>query len=103
MEVSYIFYKELLVLDENIFSSELTKNNEAEEIILAKNKRHLLTSMEINQKSDGEIIETKKNIPNVTAATIYVLAEKAKSYSFTCQMEMENLFSTKRSFEKKMT
>lgn len=59
--------------------------------------------MKTNQKSNEEIIEIKKDIDDVTSGKIDVLAEKAKSYSLTCQMEMENLFSTKRSFEKKMT
>ena len=54
MEVSYIFYKELPVLEENIFSMDLTENNEVEDTKLKKDKQHLATSMKINQKTVKE-------------------------------------------------
>ena len=57
--------------------------------------------MKINQRNDGEIIEIKKDINDVTATKIDVLTEKAKSYSLRCKMEMDDLFSTEKCFEKK--
>ena len=53
------------------------------------------------QKNDGEIIEIKKDINDVTVAKIDVLEEKAKSYSLRCKMQMDDLFSTKKGIEKK--
>ena len=36
MDVNFIYHKELLLLDENIFSANLSQNNEIEEISLKK-------------------------------------------------------------------
>ena len=36
MDVNFIYYKELLLLDGNIFSTNLSQNNEIEEISLKK-------------------------------------------------------------------
>ena len=51
MEVSYIFYKEQPAFDENIFSANLTENNEIKEIILKKDRTPLFMGLKINQKS----------------------------------------------------
>ena len=59
MEVSYIFYKEQPAFDENIFSANLTENNEIKEIILKKNRTPLFMGLKINQKSEiTELNET---------------------------------------------
>ena len=89
------------VLDENMFSADLTENDEIEEIILKKDKQNLLTSMKINQINNGQIIEIKRDIGDVTAAKNDVLAQQAKIYSLRCKMEMDDLFSMEKSFEKK--
>lgn len=50
MEASYIIYKELSVFNKNMFSADVTTNNEGE-IILKKDKQPLLSDMKINQKT----------------------------------------------------
>ena len=45
MDVDFIYYKELLLLDENIFSVNLSQNNETEEIPLKKSKQHMMTNL----------------------------------------------------------
>lgn len=57
--------------------------------------------MKIYQKSDGETTEIKKDTDNIIAAKIEVLAQKAKSHSLRCKMEMDNPFTIEESFEKK--
>ena len=48
MDINYVFYKELPLLDENIFLANLTKNNEIEETSLKKHNRHLITGLKVN-------------------------------------------------------
>ena len=90
MEVSYIFYKEQPAFDENIFSANLTENNEIKEIILKKDRTPLFMGLKINQKS--EITELNKTLDELLSKKKNALAESIKDISFTRKMEMENLF-----------
>ena len=58
MDVNFIYYKGLPLLDENIFSANLSQKNEIEEISLKKSNQHIITILKINQKPD--IIEVYK-------------------------------------------
>ena len=52
MDINYVFYKELSLFDENIFSANLAENKEIEEIRLNLDNQHLITSLKVNQKSE---------------------------------------------------
>ena len=52
MDVNFTYYKELLFLDENIFSANLSQNNEVEQISLKKSNQHMITNLKINKKTD---------------------------------------------------
>ena len=52
MDANFIYYKELPLLDENIFSANLSQNNEIEEISLKKSNQHIITNLKINQKTN---------------------------------------------------
>lgn len=89
MEVSYIFYKEQPAFDGNIFSANLTENNEIKEIILKKDRTPLFMGLKINQKR--EITELNETLDELFWKKT-AFAESIKDISFTSKMEMENLF-----------
>ena len=62
MDLSHIFYKELPVDDDNIFSANLAENNEIEEVSLRKSQKYMVTGLSINQKADTDVI-----IPDLNA------------------------------------
>ena len=91
MDINYVFYKELPILDENIFSANLAENNEIEEISYKKYNRHLITGLKVNQKS-----KTTKISDELLSNAI-----DTKNVSFRFVMEMENLFFAAVKFQKK--
>ena len=96
MDINYVFYKELPLFDENIFSANLAENKEIEEIRLNLDNQHLITSLKVNQKS--EKIEISDEL---LSNSLIAIAQKAKNVSFRCNMEMENVFFSSCEFEKK--
>ena len=50
MDVNFIYYKEIPLLDENIFSANLSQNIEIEEISLKISNQHMIANLKINQK-----------------------------------------------------
>ena len=60
MDVNFIYYKELPLLDENIFSANLSQNNKIEVISLKKSNQHMITNLKINQKTDIMEISDKQ-------------------------------------------
>ena len=66
MEVSYIIDKELPVLDENIFSANLTENNKMQWIILKKDRTHLLRGLKTNKKYKNKIIDLNETLAGLS-------------------------------------
>ena len=96
MNVKFIYYKELPLLDENIFSANLSQNNKIEKISLKESNQHMIINLKINKKTD--IIEiSHKKLSNAIDA----IAQKSKNVSFRCVMEMENLFLQQSNLENK--
>ena len=48
MDLSHIFFEELPVDDDNIFSANLAENNEIENFLLRKDKKYMVTKPSIN-------------------------------------------------------
>ena len=63
----FICYKELTLFDENLFSANLSQNNEIEGISLKKPNQHMITNLKTNQKtdvieiSDEHLMQSHKN------------------------------------------
>ena len=73
MDLSHIFYKELPVDDNNIFSANLAENIENEEVSLKKDQKYIVTGLSINQKTDTDVI-----IPDLNARNS--LSDMIRSY-----------------------
>ena len=51
MDLLHIFYKELPVDDDNIFSANVAENNEIEEVSLKKDQKYMVTGLSLKSKN----------------------------------------------------
>ena len=76
MEFSHVFYKELPIDKDNIFSANLTENNEIEQIKLKKSKIYAISALSIDQDLKSNVsllnIEGRKALSDI----LRVYAEK---------------------------
>ena len=56
MEPIHIFYKELPVDGNNIFTANLAKKNEVEVFTFTKSRKYAITDLSINQDIDSDLI-----------------------------------------------
>ena len=78
-----MFYKETSLVEDNIFSANLTKSNEVEQIKFNKSKLYTISGLLINQNIDANI-----SLPNVEEKK--VLSDILRTYA----EEKKNLTST---------
>ena len=60
MDLSHVFYKELPIDEGNIFSANLAKNNEFEDVLLKIDQKYMVAGVSINEETDTDVI-----IPNL--------------------------------------
>ena len=61
MESAHIFYKELLIDDDNIFTANLSEKNKVQGILFKKSNEYAVTGLSINQDTDTLIeVTTRK-------------------------------------------
>ena len=78
MDLLHIFYKELPVDDDNIFSANVAENNEIEEVSLKKDQKYMVTGLSINQKTDTDVIIPDLNVRNSLSDMIKSYEEERK-------------------------
>ena len=62
MESAHIFYKELLIDDDNIFTANLSQKNKVQGILFKKSNEYAVNWLSINQDTDTLIeVTTRKN------------------------------------------
>ena len=49
MELTHMFYKELPLDEDNVFSADLAENSETEQVAFKKLKKYAISSLSINQ------------------------------------------------------
>ena len=92
MEFSHVFYKELPVDEDNIFSVNLTKTNEIEQVNLKKSKKNAISGLSIDQvlKSNVSLpdIEGRKALSNI----LRVYTEEKKSFKLGLKIHKNGYF-----------
>ena len=81
MEFSRVFYKEIPLDEDNIFSANLTENNEVEQIKLKKSELYAISGLSIDQD-----LKSKVSLPNIEGRKalsdiLRVYAEEKKSFN----------------------
>ena len=56
MEPIHIFYRELPLDENNIFTANLAEKNEVEEVKFKKSKEYAVTGLSINQDVDSDLV-----------------------------------------------
>ena len=92
MEFSHVFYKEPPVDEDNIFSANLTENNEIEQIKLKKSKIYAISGLSIDQdlKSNVSLPNTEGRKALRDILTVY--AEEKKSFNLGLKIYKEGYF-----------
>ena len=92
MEFSHVFYKEPPVDEDNIFSANLTENNEIEQIKLKKSKIYAISGLSIDQdlKSNVSLPNTEGRKALRDILTVY--AEEKKSFNLDLKIYKEGYF-----------
>ena len=60
MEFSHVFYKEIPLGEDNIFSANLTENNRVEQVKFKKSKIYAISGLSIDQDAQPNV-----SLPNV--------------------------------------
>ena len=102
MEPIHIFYRELPLDENNIFTANLAEKNEVEEVRFKKSKEYAITGLSINQDIDSALvavadIEKQEAISNL----IQKLVKEKKEPDLDLKIYCEEAFEKIIPFEKK--
>ena len=78
MEFSHVFYKELAIDDDNIFSSNLTESNKIEEIKIKKWKIYSINRLSIDQDLNSNVSLPTIEGRNALSGVLRVYEEEKK-------------------------
>ena len=96
-----MFYKETPLVEDNIFSANLTKSNEVEQIKFNKSKLYAISGLLINQNIDANIslpnVEEKKVLSDI----LRTYAEEKKKFNLNLKICNENLLEVTVPFRKR--
>ena len=101
MDLSHIFYKELPVDDDNIFSANLAENNGIEEVSLKEDKKYMVTGLSINQKTDTGVVIPNLNARISLSDMIRSDEEERKKHNLDYHVYKKDLFNITIPFKKR--
>ena len=79
MELSYIFYKELPIDENNIFERNISDKIEVQNALFKKSNKYTITGLSINQDTDSLIEVTDKNRKQILQKLIENLLKEKKN------------------------
>ena len=100
MEFSHVFYKEVPVDEDNIFSANLAENNEFKQIKFKNSKIHAISGLSIDQDDQSNIF-----FPNIVGKKSDVLrtyAQEKEKFSLDLRIYKEDWFSITVPLQKRM-
>ena len=78
-----MFYEETSLVEDNIFSANLTKSNEVEQIKFNKSKLYAISGLLINQNIDANISLPNVEEKKVLSGILRTYAEEKKNLTST--------------------
>ena len=100
MEFSRVFYKEVPVDEDNIFSANLAENNEFKQIKFKNSKIHAISGLSIDQDDQSNIF-----FPNIVGKKSDVLrtyAQEKEKFSLDLRIYKEDWFGITVPLQKRM-
>ena len=102
MEPVRVFYKELPLDENNIFSVNLAENNEVEEIKFKKSIQYAVTGLSINQEVKSDLVTVADlDAQNVLSDLIRNYLKKKEEPNLTLKIYNKEAFETIIPFKKK--
>ena len=98
MEFSHVFYKEIPLDEDNIFSANLTENNEVEQIKFKKSKVYAISGLSIDQSNVSLLnAERKKSLSDI----LRTYTEEKNKFNLDLKIFKENYFDINVPFQKR--
>ena len=102
MEPIYIFYKEIPVEENNIFTANVTEKNEVEKVKFRKSAEYAITELLINQDIDSSLdAVTDTDRQNVLSNLIQKLVKEIKEYKLDLKIYNTEKYEVIIPFQKK--
>ena len=90
MELTHMFDKELPIDENNIFTANINKKNEVQNILLRKSNEYALTGLAINQNRDNLIEVTDRNRKRTLQELIENLLKEGKEEEHAYSLKTYN-------------
>ena len=102
MEFWHVFYKEFPIVEDNIFSGNLTENNEFEQISFKKSKLYAISGLSLDQDTASNIflpnVEGKKALSDILRTYV----EEKYKFNLDLKSQKEYYFGINVPFVKRM-
>ena len=96
MELSYIFYKELPIDENNIFERNISDKIEVQNALFKKSNKYTITGLSINQDTDSLIEVTDKNRKQILQKLIENLLKEKKTSKTSTAFNVTTLKAMKK-------
>ena len=96
MELSYIFYKELPIDENNIFERNISDKIEVQNALFKKSNKYTITGLSINQDTDSLIEVTDKNRKQILQKLIENLLKEKKTSKTSTVFNVTTLKAMKK-------
>ena len=101
MEFCQVFYKEIPLDEDNIFSGNLMENNEVEQVKFKKSKIYTISGLSIDQDTQSNVslpnVEEKKALSDI----LRTYAEEKNKFNLDLKIYKENYFDINVPFQKR--
>ena len=88
MEPTHIFYKELPIDENNIFTANISKKNEVQNILFRKSNEYAVNGLAINQSTDNLIEVTDRNRKRIQQELIENLLKEEQEGEHTYNLKI---------------
>ena len=101
MDFSHIYYKLIPVDEDQIFSANLTENNEVEQIKFKKSKIYAMSGLSINQDTQSNVYLPNAERKKALSDIIRKYAEEKNKFHLDLKIYKENYFDINVPFQKR--
>ena len=101
MEFSHVFYKEIPLDEDNIFSPNITKNNEVEQIKFKKSKTYAISGLSIDQDAQSNVFLPNAEGKKALSDILRTYAEEKTKFNLDLKICKDNYFDINVPFQKR--
>ena len=96
MERSHIFFKELTIDENNIFTASMSEKNQVQNVLFRKSNKYAVTGLSLNQEIDNLIKVTDRNRKRILQELIENPLKEEKEDEHAFQLKIYNSIAYKQ-------